>query len=87
MEERIHRITRQKDRESKHRRNNTYSLYVTKNSFEQRKLLNILLQNSVLEGGKVHSELKKPFDILADGIEEVYSDSIRLTPASVWSIS
>ena len=47
-----------------------YSLYLRQDPFEKRKLANIQLQNSVLKGGKVYSELKKPFDILADGVEE-----------------
>jgi site-specific DNA recombinase len=48
-----------------------YSLYVNQNSFEQRKLLDLLLSNSILKDGTVISELRKPFDTLADGaIEE-----------------
>ena len=47
-----------------------YSLYVEQDPFEQRKLLDLLLSNSVLIDGKVISELRKPFDTLADGAEE-----------------
>ncbi len=45
-----------------------YSLYVKQDSEEQRKLLDLVLSNSILTDGKVHSELRKPFDMLADGI-------------------
>ena len=45
-----------------------YSLYVTQDSWEQRKLLDLVHSNSVLKGGKVYMELRKPFDMLADGI-------------------
>jgi len=49
---------------------NAYSLYVTQNSFEQRKLLDLLLSNCYLEGGQVRGKLKKLFATLADGAEE-----------------
>ena len=38
--------------------------------FEQRKILDILLSNSTLAGGKVEVELKEVFQILADGVAE-----------------
>ena len=47
-----------------------YSLYVTQDSWEQRKLLDLIVSNSVLRDGKVYTELKKPFDMLADGVAE-----------------
>ncbi len=47
-----------------------YSLYVEQDSFEKRKLLDLLLSNSILRDGEIISELRKPFNILADGAEE-----------------
>jgi len=47
-----------------------YSLYVTQDYWEQRKLLDLIVSNSVLKDGKLHTELRKPFDMLADGVAE-----------------
>jgi len=47
-----------------------YSLYISQDPWEQRRLLDLLLSNSVLKDGRVLSELNKPFDTLADGAEE-----------------
>ena len=49
---------------------NAYSLYLRQDSFEQRKMLNLLSSNSILKDGKVEIELRKPFDTIADGVEE-----------------
>jgi site-specific DNA recombinase len=57
-----------------------YSLYVAQDSFEKRKLLDLLLWNSVLKDGKVISELRKPFDILADGAEEEEKQAAQNVP-------
>ena len=47
-----------------------YSLYVKQDSYEKRKLLNIIASNFVLKDAKVHTELKEVFAILADGAAE-----------------
>ena len=47
-----------------------YSLYLVQEPFEQRKLLDLLLSNCTLKGGRVECELAKPFDTLADGAEQ-----------------
>ena len=47
-----------------------YRLYVTQEPDEQRKLLDLLLSNSTLQGGKVQAELAEVFQILADGAVE-----------------
>jgi len=47
-----------------------YRLYVTQEPDEQRKLLDLLLSNSTLQGGKVQVELAEVFQILADGAVE-----------------
>ena len=47
-----------------------YSLYVNRNPDDQRELLDLLLSNSTLTGGKVESALRYPFDVIADGIAE-----------------
>ncbi len=44
-----------------------YSLYVAQNPSEQRKLLDLLLSNCTLRDGTVTYELRKPFDLIADG--------------------
>ena len=49
---------------------NAYSLYLRQDSFEQRKMLNLLSSNSILKDGKVEIELRKPFDTIADGVAE-----------------
>ena len=49
---------------------NAFSLYITQDNFEKRKLLCLLLSNSVVRDGKIEYKLRKPFDTLADGIEE-----------------
>lgn len=47
-----------------------YSLYVKRDSFKKRKLLDTVLSNSVLKGGEVRSEFRKDFATIADGVEE-----------------
>jgi hypothetical protein len=47
-----------------------YSLYVSQEPAEQRKLIDILLSNCTLEAGTVKSELRKPFDLIADGVQK-----------------
>lgn len=47
-----------------------YSLYVMQDSFEKRKLLDLLYWNCTLEGGIAKGELRKPFDLIADGVAE-----------------
>ncbi|MBU0718383.1 MAG: recombinase family protein [Planctomycetes bacterium] len=47
-----------------------YSLYLARKPEEQRELLEILLSNSLLTGGKVEAALRYPYDVIADGIEE-----------------
>ena len=47
-----------------------YSLYVAQNPAEQRKLLDLLLSNCSLRDGAVRCELRKPFDLIADGVAE-----------------
>jgi len=48
-----------------------YSLYLTQDMDEKRKLLDLLLLNSTMKDRKVESTLRHPFDIIADGaIEE-----------------
>ncbi len=49
---------------------NAFSLYITQDNFEKKKLLCLLLSNSVVRDGKIEYRLRKPFDTLADGIEE-----------------
>jgi site-specific DNA recombinase len=49
---------------------NSYALYITQDNFEKRKLVNLILWNSVIRDGALEYELRKPFDMLADGIEE-----------------
>ncbi len=45
-----------------------YSIYVTQDSWEKRKILDLIHSNSVLKGGKVYMELRKAFDMIADGV-------------------
>jgi hypothetical protein len=47
-----------------------YSLYVGRDAFEQRKMLDLMVSNCTLQGGKVTGELTELFGILADGAEE-----------------
>ncbi len=47
-----------------------YSLYVAQNRAEQRKLLDLLLSNCTLRDGAVRCDLRKPFDLIADGVAE-----------------
>ncbi len=47
-----------------------YSLYLKQEPAEQRRLLNLLLSKSTLEGGVVTAELRQPFAEIADGAEE-----------------
>jgi len=47
-----------------------YSLYVTQEPPEQRKLLDILLSNSKLAGGGVELEYHEPFGTIAVGVSE-----------------
>ena len=49
---------------------NAYSLYIRQDSFEQRKMLNLLCRFNKLKDGKVEIELRKPFDTIADGVAE-----------------
>jgi len=48
----------------------SYSLYVRQNSFEQRKLLDMILSNCELRDGKIVAEFGNFFQILADGVAE-----------------
>lgn len=45
-----------------------YSLYITGDSEEKIKILNNLCSNFLLKDGKVSYEYKKPFNILAEGL-------------------
>jgi len=45
-------------------------LYLAADNSEKRKLLEMMLSNSIVRDGKVESELRKTFAILADGVEE-----------------
>ena len=47
-----------------------YSLYVTQDAFEQRKMANLLYSNCQLRAGRVEATLAKPFDSIADGVEK-----------------
>ena len=47
-----------------------YSLYVAQDPDEQRNLADKLLYNSTLQGRRVFSELREPFDVIADGADE-----------------
>jgi hypothetical protein len=47
-----------------------YSLFVTRDPFEQRELVDLLLSNCTLKGGVLSYELRKPFDLIADGVEK-----------------
>jgi site-specific DNA recombinase len=47
-----------------------YSLYVRQDSFEQRKLLDMILSNCQLKDGKIVADFCKFFQILADGVAE-----------------
>jgi DNA invertase Pin-like site-specific DNA recombinase len=49
---------------------NAYSLYVKQDPFEQRKLLDLMVSNCTLQGGRVDVQLNEVFQILADGAEE-----------------
>jgi hypothetical protein len=57
-----------------------YSLYVRQDSWEQRKLLDILLSNSTLKGGAVEVQLREVFQVLADGAE--MEEELRASNAS-----
>jgi len=48
----------------------SYSLYVRRDSFEQRKLLDMILSNCQLKDGKVVAEFRNFFQTLADGVAE-----------------
>ncbi len=47
-----------------------YSLYLKRNSHEQRELLDILQSNSTMKDKKVHVQLREPFATIADGAME-----------------
>jgi len=47
-----------------------YSLYVGRNRFEQRRMLDLMVSNCTLQGGKVTGQLTELFEILANGAEE-----------------
>ena len=47
-----------------------YSLYLEQDSHEKRKLLDMVLSNCTLRGGKVDYEMNEAFAILADGAVE-----------------
>ncbi len=47
-----------------------YSLYLSRNHHDQRKLLDLVLSNSKLEGQKIHTKLRHPFDMIAYGALE-----------------
>ena len=47
-----------------------YSLYVRQDSFEQRKLLDMILSNCQVKDGKMTAEFRNFFQILADGVAE-----------------
>lgn len=47
-----------------------YSLYLSRNHHDQRKLLDLVLSNSTLKDKRIHTELKHPFDLIVDGALE-----------------
>ena len=49
---------------------NAYSIYVTQDSWEKRKFLDLVHSNSILKGGKVNMEMKKAFEMIADGVAQ-----------------
>jgi len=46
-----------------------YRLYVWRKPTEQRKMLDMILSNPTLKDGKIETELKELFKVLADGTE------------------
>lgn len=46
-----------------------YNQYVTRNSFEQRKLLDFVISNSIVDGATFCFIYKKPFDVIAEGLQ------------------
>ena len=46
-----------------------YSLWIRQDSFEKRKLLDILLSNCTFDGENLHPDYKEPFCWLAEGLE------------------
>ena len=49
--------------------NRAYSLYIQQSPHEQRRLLNVILSNSILKDGTLRLHYKKPFDVLAKRVE------------------
>jgi hypothetical protein len=49
--------------------NKAYSLYQRQNSYEKARLLKIIQSNSTWDGVNICPTYKKPFDILAKGLE------------------
>ena len=46
-----------------------YALYAKQSAEQKNKFLRIMLSNCTLQGGTLHPTYKKPFDILARGVE------------------
>jgi site-specific DNA recombinase len=49
--------------------NRAYGLYLAQNNFERRRLLDILLSNCTFYQGTLYPTYRKPFDILAKGLQ------------------
>ena len=49
--------------------NRAYDLYLAQNNFERRRLLDILLSNCTFYQGTLYPTYRKPFDILAKGLQ------------------
>jgi len=61
--------------------NRAYDLYLAQNNFERRKLLDILLSNCTFYQATLYPTYRKPFDILAKGLQNQSMRGRRDSPS------